>query len=99
MRKIVTIRHLLDKQLKVPLIATVGPANPGSVAHAADISVFGYGRDDAEALEVLKQGIESICLDEEYLDLRTTIQRIFLQENLMADREREVNDYSSPWGH
>ena len=84
MIKTEAICRLLGKQLKVPLVATVESANPGCVAHAADISVFGYGRDDAEAVEVLKQGIESMCLGEEYLDLRAAIRGMFVPENPMA---------------
>jgi hypothetical protein len=87
MAKTVVISRLLGKQLKVPLVALVESVNPGCMAHAADISVFGYGCDDAEAVEVLKQGIESICLGEEFPDLRATIHRMVLPENLMASRE------------
>ena len=72
----IEIRRLLGRQLKKPLVAVVEPAKPGFVAHAAGISVFGYGDDAAEAVEVLKQGIESICRDEGFLDLRATIQRM-----------------------
>jgi hypothetical protein len=90
MAKTAAIRRLLGKQLKVPLVATVESANPGCVAHAADISVFGYGRDDAEAVEVLKQGIESMCLGEEFLDLRATIYSMVLPEDVVAGQEREA---------
>jgi hypothetical protein len=90
MPKTTTICRLLGTQLKVPLVAIVESANPGSVAHTADISVFGYGRDDAEAVEVLKQGIETMCLGEEFLDLRAAIYRMMLSENLAAGLERKA---------
>ncbi len=80
----VEIDRLLGKQLKMPLIAVIEPAQPGFVAHAAGISVFGYGDDAAEALEVLKEGIENICRGEGFLDLRATIQRLLLLDNLKA---------------
>ena len=82
----IEIHRLLGEQLKMPLVALVEPAQPGFVAHAAGISVFGYGDDAAEAVEVLKQGIESICQDEGFLDLRDAIQRMLLLDNLMAGR-------------
>jgi hypothetical protein len=82
----IEIHRLLGKQLKMPLVALVEPAQPGFVAHAAGISVFGYGDDAAEAVEVLKQGIESVCKDEGFLDLRDAIQRMLLLDNLMAGR-------------
>ena len=82
----VEIRRLLGKQLKMPLVAVVEQAQPGFVAHATGISVFGYGDDASEALEVLKQGIESVCKDEGFLDLRDAIQRMLLLDNLMAGR-------------
>ncbi len=81
----IEIHHLLGRQLKNPLVAVVEPAQPGFVAHAAGISVFGYGDDAAEAIEVLKQGIESICRGEGFLDLRATIQRLLLLDNLKAE--------------
>ncbi len=82
----IEIHRLLGKQLKMPLVALVEPAQPGFVAHAPGISVFGYGDDAAEAVEVLKQGIESVCKDEGFLDLRDAIQRMLLLDNLMAGR-------------
>jgi hypothetical protein len=83
----IEIRRLLGRPLKTPLVAVVEPAQPGFVAHASGISVFGYGDDASEALECLKQGIESICRDEGFLDMRAAIQRKLLLENLMADQE------------
>ena len=78
------IRRLFDRRLKTPLIATVEPADPGFAAHAEGLSVFGYGDDPAEAIQVLKEGIEGIYGDEEFLDLRARVQRILLLENLAA---------------
>ena len=86
----VEIRHLLGKQLKIPLVAVVEPVNPGFVAHAAGISVFGYGDVAHEAVEVLKQGIEHLCRSEGFLDLRATIQKILLLANLVAGEEGEA---------
>ena len=90
MVKIAAIGRLLGKQLKTPLVAVVEPVHAGFVAHAASISVFAYGRDDAEAVEVLKQGIESMYRGEEFLDLRAVIQSMLLPDHLMAGREREA---------
>jgi len=98
MARTVVIRRLLGKQLKMPLVALVESVNPGCMAHAADISVFGFGRDDAGAVEVLKRGIESICPGEEFLDLRTTIHRMVLPENLMAGQEREAQTITAQGG-
>ncbi len=78
----VEILSLLGRRLKKPLVAVVEPVQPGFVAHATGISVFGYGDDDDEAVEVLLQGIEGMCRDEGILDLRATIQRKLLLENL-----------------
>ena len=80
----IEIDRILGKRLKKPLVAIVEPARPGFVAHAAGISVFGYGDDTDEALEVLKEGIESVCRDEGFLDLGAEIQKMLLLENLMA---------------
>ncbi len=80
----VEIRRLLGRQLKMPLVAEVEAAKPGFVAHAAGISVFGYGDNAAEAVEVLKEGIESICREDGFLDLRDAIQRMLLLDNLKA---------------
>jgi hypothetical protein len=84
----IKIRGLLGRRLKMPLVALVEPAQPGFVAHAAGISVFGYGDDADEAVQVLKEGLEGICRDEGFLDLRATIQRMLLLQNLMAGEER-----------
>ncbi|MGD0229214.1 MAG: hypothetical protein ABSC19_02500 [Syntrophorhabdales bacterium] len=86
----IEICRLLGRQLKRPLVAVVEPVAPGFMAHVAGISVFGYGDDADEAVEVLKQGIESICQGEGFLDLRTTIQRMLLLENLMTGEKREL---------
>jgi hypothetical protein len=88
----IEIRRLLGRQLKMPLVALVEPAQPGFVAHATGISVFGYGDNAAEAVEVLKEGIESICRDEGFLDLRDAIQRMLLLDNLMAGGNGKHND-------
>ena len=80
----IEIRRLLGRRLKTPLVAIVEPVQPGFVAHASGISVFGYGDNAAEAVEVLKEGIENICQDERFLDLRNAIQRMLLLDNLMA---------------
>ena len=78
----IEIRRLLGRQLRMPLVAEVEAARPGFVAHAAGISVFGYGDNAAEAVEVLKEGIENICQEEGFLDLRNKIQRMLLLDNL-----------------
>ena len=83
------IRRLLGRQLGMPLVAVVEPMHPGFKAHAAGISVFGYGYDAVEAVEVFKQGIEGIYQGEEFLDLRAVIRSMFLPESLMAGQERE----------
>jgi hypothetical protein len=83
------IRRLLGRRLNRPLVAVVEPVQNGFMAHAAGISVFGYGDDAAEAVEVLKQGIESICRDEGFLDLRDAIQRTLLLDNFMAGGNRK----------
>ena len=70
----VHIRRLLGKRLRIPLVAMVEPVNPGFVAHAGGISVFGYGDNTTEAIEVLKEGIENICMDDEFVDLRAAVQ-------------------------
>ena len=80
----VHIRRLLGKRLRIPLVAMVEPVNPGFVAHAGGISVFGYGDNATEAIEVLKEGIENMCLDDEFVDLRAAVQRMLLLENVMA---------------
>ncbi len=87
----VEIRRLFDRRLKTPLIATVEPADPGFAAHAEGLSVFGYGDNAAEAIQVLKEGIEGIYGDEEFLDLRARVQRMLLLENL-AGEEREARN-------
>ncbi len=86
----IEIRRLLGRQLKMPLVAVVEAVEPGFVAHAAGISVFGYGDNADEAIEVLKEGIESICRGEGFFDLRATIQRMLLLENFMESEEREA---------
>ncbi|MGD0229634.1 MAG: hypothetical protein ABSC19_04645 [Syntrophorhabdales bacterium] len=80
----IEIRRLLGRQLKMPLVAVVEPVPPGFMAHVSGIAVFGYGDDDAEAIDVLKQGIEDICQGDGFLDLRASIQRMLLLANLMA---------------
>ncbi|MGD0231996.1 MAG: hypothetical protein ABSC19_16850 [Syntrophorhabdales bacterium] len=85
----VEIRNLLGRQLKRPLVAVVEPAHPGFVAHVAGISVFGYGDDATQAMKVLKEGIEGICQNEEFLNPRATIQRMLLLQNFMEDEEGE----------
>ena len=84
----ITIRHLMGRQLRVPLTATVEAARPGFVAYVTGICVFGYGDDAAEAVEVLKQGIENMCRNPEFHDLQPSIQRILLLDNL-TDQEGE----------
>ncbi|MGD0231208.1 MAG: response regulator [Syntrophorhabdales bacterium] len=84
----VEICNLLGRQLKRPLVVVVEPTHPGFAAYVAGIPVFGYGDDAAEAMKVLKEGIEGICQNEESLDLRATIQRMFLLDDLMEDEER-----------
>jgi signal transduction histidine kinase len=86
----IEMRRLLDRQLRVPLVAVVEPAHPGFKAHTAGMSVFGYGDDVVEALEVLKEGIESIYRDEEFPDVRAVIRGMLLPEDHMADRERHA---------
>jgi hypothetical protein len=98
MAKTVVIRRLLATQLKMPLVALVESVNPGCMAHAADISVFGYGRNDAEAVEVLKQGIERICPGEEFPDLRATVHRMVLSENPIAGQGREAQTITAQGG-
>lgn len=84
----IEIRRLLGRQLKMPLVVVVEPVNTGFMAHAVGISIFGYGYDAIEALEVLKRGIESIYRGEEFPDLRAVIQGMFMPENLVAGQER-----------
>ncbi len=86
----VEIRRLLGRQLGKPLVAVAEPMHPGFRAHAAGISVFGYGYDAAEAIEVFKQGIESMYQSEAFPDLRTVVRSMFLPESLMPDQERET---------
>ncbi len=83
------IRRLMGRRLKTPLVATVESASIGFVAHAAGIPVFGYGDDEAEAFKTLREGLEKMCRqEEEFLDLRTNIQRMLLLENLSSDVKR-----------
>jgi len=91
----IEIRRLLGRQLKMPLAVVVEPVDSGFMAHAAGISIFGYGYDAIDALEVLKRGIESTCQGEEFLDLRAAIQGMFLPKNLMAGQEREPRKETS----
>ena len=81
--RLIEIHRLLGRRLKTPLVATVESADPGFVAHSAGVCVFGYGDDAAEAIEILKEGLENMCWNES-LDLRGTIQRMLLLENLSA---------------
>ena len=83
------IRRLLGRRLNRPLVAVVEPVQNGFMAHAAGISVFGYGYDAIEALGVLKQGLESIYRGEEFLDLRAMIRGMLLPESLTAHRARK----------
>ena len=85
----IAIRRLLGRRLRMPLFAVVEPVDPGFVAHAGGISIFGYGDDPAEAVRVLKEGMESMCLDEEFLDLRGSIQRMLLLKNFMTGEKRQ----------
>jgi hypothetical protein len=87
----VEIRRLFDRRLKTPLIATVEPTAPGFAAHTEGLPVFGYGDDPAEAVQALKEGIEGIYGDEEFLDLRARVQRMLLLQNL-AGEEREARN-------
>ncbi len=80
----IEIDRFRGRRLKKPLVAVVEPTQPGFVAHVAGISVFGYGDDADEALEVLKEGMESMCRGEGFLDLGSAIQKMLLLENLMA---------------
>jgi len=86
----IEIQRLLGRRLKTPLVATVESADLGFVAHTVGISVFGYGDDAAEAIDALKQGVEDICRNEGFLELRASIQRRLLLENLVAGEEREA---------
>ncbi len=70
----VEISHLLGKPLKPSLVAVVEPVKCGFAARATDLSVVGYGDDPAQAVEVLRQGIESMYESEEFLDFRYAIQ-------------------------
>ncbi len=85
----IRIRRLLGRRLRMPLVAVVEPVDPGFVAYAGGISVFGYGDDPAEAVRVLKEGIENMCLDEEFLDLRASVQRMLVLENVMKSEKRQ----------
>jgi hypothetical protein len=86
----IRIRRLLGRRLRMPLVAVVERVNPGFVAYAGGISVFGYGDDPAEAIKVLKEGIENMCLDEEFLDLRASVQRMLLLENVMTGEKPQT---------
>ena len=70
----VEISHLLGMPLRTSLVAVVEPVNCGFAARAADFRVIGYGDDAAQAVEVLRQGIESMYESEEFLDFRYAIQ-------------------------
>jgi signal transduction histidine kinase len=93
----IEISRLLDRQLRTPLVAVIEPRHPGFAAHIEGISVFGYGYDAVDAVEVLKRGIENIYRGEEFPDLRAVIRGMLLPENLMADRERESKEESTLW--
>ena len=85
----IEMRRLLGRQLDVPLVVVVEPVSPGFVARAAGISVFGYGHDAVEAIEVLKEGMENIYKGEEFPDLQAAIRRMFVPKDIMEDPNRE----------
>ena len=70
----VEISHLLGMPLRTSLVAVVEPAKCGFAARATDFSVVGYGDDPAQAVEVLRQGMESMYESEEFLDFHYAIQ-------------------------
>lgn len=82
------ISRLFGRPLNMPLVAVVERTDPGFTAHAVGISVFGYGEAAAEAVKALKQGIESMCQDEECFDRRAMVERMLLLTNLMAGKGR-----------
>jgi hypothetical protein len=57
------IELLLGKHLKTPLDTFVEERVQGYRAHPAGLHVYAYGDDPCEAIEVLKEGLEQICLD------------------------------------
>jgi hypothetical protein len=93
----IEIQRLLGRRLKTPLVATVESADLGFVAHTVGISVFGYGDDAAEAIEILKEGLENMCRNES-LDRRAAVERMLLLANLMAGKERKSTERHEPLG-
>ena len=82
----IEIRRLLGRQLRMPLTAAVEPVDSGFVAHAPGVSVFSYGYDAVETIEVLKRGIESIYGGEEFPDMKAVIRGMLLPEDPTISR-------------
>jgi hypothetical protein len=74
----IQINRLPRKTLKAPLDVLVEPDDQGFVARTPDLPLYGYGEDRIEAVDMLKQEIESLCdellednhLSEEWLDVK-----------------------------
>lgn len=59
----IKINTLPSKTLKLPIDVVVEPDDHGFLARTPDLSLYGYGEDPIEAVQMLKREIESLYND------------------------------------
>jgi hypothetical protein len=73
------------RTLKTPIDVIIEPDEPGFIARLVDIPLFGHGADVFEAIDMLKNEIESLYRDlqedSDFTDEWLLIKK-FLQENI-----------------
>lgn len=83
--RVIKIGMISEKRLKTPLDVVVELDEPGFIARAVDLPLYGHGDDVCEAVEMLKAELNSLYADlmedDNFSDEWLNIKK-YLQENI-----------------